>query len=139
MHTGISIASRLHERYELILPVRFSVLPEHADKVTYTGGADNETDADLLDIARSGAAFIASVYIPRMASILIRLYELDDAGGAPLLAGRARVQRVAMTDARPAYLIGAQFTDDSDAFATDMERLISRAETGPEHAPGGTP
>ena len=150
MQPGISTELRNHHRYELSLPVRFAVLPEHADQIIYRiGPPSGEQQADLINIGRNGLAFMTNAFIPSNARILARIYNLGDDGGTPILAGQARVRRIRMTDGRPGYLAGARFTDESVAFTRDLHVLLARAEGHPnlaanaDHAPprqsGGRP
>lgn len=145
MQPGISTELRNHQRYELSLPVRYAVLPEHAEQISYRiGPPSGEQQADLINIGRNGLAFMTNAFIPGNARILVRIYNLNDDGGTPILAGKARVRRVRMTDGRPGYLAGVRFFDDSVAFSHDLYVLLARAEGIPEFAakaaqPGGRP
>ena len=122
MQPGISTELRNHHRYELSLPVRFAVLPEHADQIIYRiGPPSGEQQADLINIGRNGLAFMTNAFIPSNARILARIYNLGDDGGTPILAGQARVRRI-------------RFTDESVAFTRDLHVLLARAEGHPDFA-----
>ena len=127
-------------RYDVSIRAAISVLPEHAGLVRFAGGSgarDGWVDVDLVDFSSSGVGLMSAVFIPRRTLLMARLY---GPGGSTQVIVEAplRVQRVCMTDRRPAYLIGTSFTDPPPESVDQINRLLALL-AGPEDAATGTP
>jgi hypothetical protein len=70
------------------------------------------------------------VFVPRMSILRIRVNELSESESTPILDVKARVQRVVMTDRRPAYLIGTSFYEVSEEQRAIIMRTAARMEDG---------
>jgi hypothetical protein len=125
-------------RYDVSIRASISVLREHGSLVRFAGGAgarDGWIDVDLVDFSSSGAGIMSHVFIPRRTLLLARLYSF---GSEPKVIVEAplRVQRVAMTDRRPAYLIGTAFADLPPTSVEQINHLLELL-AGPEAASTG--
>lgn len=124
-----AIQARRAPRYEIVLPVRVSVAPEHVGRVRLRAVA-TELSGDLIDIGRGGVAFMLPCFLPRMCLATLRILGLEGSRGPTLLTGRVRVQRVMMTDCRPAYLVGGLFVQQDAIFMGDLDALLRRLGAG---------
>lgn len=83
--------------------------PEHVKGVALAGASgakDGWVDVDVIDLSAGGLGMISLVFLPRKTQIRLQILGPDPEAPALVeLAGT--VQRVCMTDRRPAYLIGA--------------------------------
>ncbi|GJQ28526.1 MAG: hypothetical protein HBSAPP03_04100 [Phycisphaerae bacterium] len=98
-------------RHDLCLRGQVRVIPEEEGGVRLSpsaGTKDGYVDVDIVDIASGGLGFISMVFFPRTCLLETRVFGPGD-GTALVLTARTRVQRVCMTDRRPAYLMGCSF------------------------------
>ncbi len=106
---------RRHERHELVLPAILSVAPEHQSLVRFNPSIcerDGWIPATLADISPGGLGLVTSVFIPRMSLMRVRVMRGQDE--RQVLDVKVRLQRVTMTDRRPAYLLGTAFVELND-------------------------
>jgi hypothetical protein len=127
-------------RYDVAIKAALSVLPDHAGLVRFGGGAgarDGWIDADVVDFSSSGIGIISTVFVPRRTLLMARLYSFEQNGGV-IVEVPIRVQRVAMTDRRPAYLIGTSFADPAAKSVDQINRLLELL-AGSEDPSAGAP
>lgn len=106
---------RRFERHELVLPAILSVAPEHQSLVRFNPSIcerDGWIPATLADISPGGLGLITQVFIPRMSLMRVRVMRGEDE--RQVLDVKVRLQRICMTDRRPAYLLGTAFVELSD-------------------------
>lgn len=121
--------ARQHERHELVLPIRLSPSEHAGQQVRFrTRASTNKYDfeGDLIDLSRGGVGFMCHHYLPKGTRVDLRVCGLDGDPTRAILVARGRVQRVRMTDSRPAYLIGAAFIDSDAVFEHDLGLLLNR-------------
>lgn len=125
MTTQSELRYRGHERFDVVLPARIRVEASSRASVRLSkafGGPDAWTDADVHDISRHGLGIASTLFAPRKTTLDIEIFGLAGSGSGPILSASARVQRVVMTDRRPAYLLGVTF----ESMAPEqLERLES--------------
>ena len=103
------LAIRRHSRLDVSLRGKFMVAPEHKGIVRFTAtGPGGWLDADIVDLSEGGLAFMSTVFVPRRTILAVRMLGPTEAI-QPLVELTLRIQRVQMTDRRPAYLIGGAF------------------------------
>jgi len=125
---------RRNARYEVALPARFRIAAEHQGIVAFgaaTGAQDGWVDADVVDFGSGGVGFMSQHYVPRGVILDLEIMSLEVQGGDVLLACRAKVQRVLMTDRRPAYLVGTAFAGQSPESIKKIDELIALLEGEP--------
>jgi hypothetical protein len=120
--------ARQSERHEIVLPIRARQTADTADRVRLVNARADDTpiEGDLIDLSRGGLGFMTTRFLPKGARLDARVCGLDADPSRPVLVARVRVQRVRMTDSRPAYLIGAAFIDSDAVFEHDLELLLQR-------------
>ncbi|MCL4219894.1 MAG: PilZ domain-containing protein [Phycisphaerales bacterium] len=115
MTTEKDLIVRRFERHELVLPAILSVAPEHQALVRFNPSIcerDGWIPATLADISPGGLGLITQVFIPRMSLMRVRVMRGEDE--RQVLDVKVRLQRICMTDRRPAYLLGTAFVELSD-------------------------
>ncbi|MBX3364754.1 MAG: hypothetical protein KF866_08325 [Phycisphaeraceae bacterium] len=126
---GLSV--RRSVRFELVLPVRMCIAPEHRGHVRWNtglGGPEGWIDADLIDFSAGGIGVMSLVFVPRKTLVRFKVLGIDGGPGEPLLDAVARVQRVTMTDRRPAYLLGTSFERTNEVVTRQIAELIGRLD-----------
>ncbi len=109
MTTQEPLAIRRHSRLDVSLRGKFMIAPEYKSIVRFTAsGPGGWLDADIIDLSEGGLAFMSTVFVPRRSIIVVRVLGPTESI-TPLVELSLRVQRVQMTDRRPAYLIGGAF------------------------------
>ncbi|MDX2133028.1 MAG: PilZ domain-containing protein [Planctomycetota bacterium] len=113
-------------RYDVCLRGMVSVIDEQVGGVrltTASGVRNGWLDVDVVDLATGGLGFISSIFFPRR--VLLRVRVLGQGDTPPtLLECTARVQRVCMTDRRPAYLMGCAFEAQTPQADAQLAALI---------------
>ncbi len=122
-------------RYDVSIRGSVSVAPAHALTMKFGAGAGAQhgwVDLDIIDFSSTGIGMISAVFIPRRALIMVRALSY---GPDPrqILEVPVRVQRVCMTDRRPAYLLGTCFADPSPEQAEQIAALLRVLEGDPRH------
>jgi len=142
--TGLNV--RRQVRHEMFLPAAIRVAKEHSTQVRLAPGvADEEgwVDASLVDFSLGGMGLIASAFFPMRCAVEVRVYSVDTLDQKVLLGVPGRIQRIVMTDGRPAYLLGISFQGDdpqrADALAqfNDILTSMNAANAGSLSGPGG--
>lgn len=129
MHEDSGLIVRRHERRDLVLPVSLSVAPEHQPMVRFAAGIcerDGWIRGTLTDLSPGGLGMMTHVFLPRMSILRVRVRELSDDESSPVLDVKVRVQRVVMTDRRPAYLVGTSFVDVTEQQREVIARAVAR-------------
>lgn len=126
MEGDAALMVRRTVRHDVVLSATIAVAPEHATTVRFSpaaGGRDGWLEVDVVDFSGGGVGLVTSVLLPRLTLLIVRVP--NPGGGPPLLEARCRVQRVSMTDRRPAYLIGTSFEDGSVEAARQIRDLLA--------------
>lgn len=114
-------------RHDLCLRGQVRILPEGEGGVRLAspaGAREGYLDVDVVDIATGGLGFISLAFLPRKCLLEVRVYGPGDAAGIVLTA-RSRIQRVCMTDRRPAYLMGCSFDNLTPESKAQLESLLN--------------
>lgn len=121
---------RRYERHELVLPAIVSVAPEHQSLVRFNSAVcerDGWIPATLTDISPGGLGLMTQVFLPRMSLIRVRVLRGHDE--AQVLDVKVRVQRVIMSDRRPAYLVGTAFVEVSEEQKAIIESITGNGSS----------
>ncbi len=127
--TDSALIVRRSVRYEISLPARIRVAAHHADALGFAKGVTDENrwhDISVIDFASGGLGFIIEVFLPRNVDLEIEIAGFHADENEPLLSARIRVQRVQMTDRRPAYKVGGEFIDLNESSAAQVEAMLDR-------------
>ena len=127
-HSGLSV--RRSARYEVALPGRVRIAAEHRSIVRFapsSGARDGWIEVDLIDIGTGGVGLFSPIFLPRNADADLEILSHDESRSV-LLACRSRVQRVIMTDRRPAYLLGLAFVGHSPETVKKISDLLAALE-----------
>jgi hypothetical protein len=119
---------RQSTRHDVVLRALVAFSQSQDGKACFSsqaGARDGWTDADLLDISGGGLGLITRLFIPRRALIRVRLFESEEMV-QPMIEVQARVQRVVMTDRRPAYLLGASIEGLTSQELEGLDRFLRR-------------
>ncbi len=122
---------RRAKRFDVVLPASICVGEEHADLVRFgprAGDRSGWIEGDLIDLGTAGAGFMSTTFIPRGAKVVLRLFDLGNRDGDPILELKGTLVRVVMTDRRPAYLLGIGFDQDNTPVHEEVLNLINRVE-----------
>lgn len=93
-------------------------------KVASTNG---QIEATVIDASMGGLGVVSSVFFPKRTRLDVRIpHPVDDSIVA--LEATMRVQRVAMTDRRPGYLLGLSFVHEDEASSERVDRFLSMLE-----------
>lgn len=114
-------------RHDLCLRGAVSVTTEGEGGVRFAAPAgvkDGWLDVDIVDIGTGGLGFISLVFIPRKTLLQVRVYGAGSESSL-LLTVSARVQRVCMTDRRPAYLMGCSFDNLTPESRAALDALLA--------------
>ncbi len=107
--------------------------PEHVGVVRFTaaaGAKEGWIDCDVVDLSSGGLGLMTTFFVPRRCVLLVRVYGTD-AAAPPIADAPCRVQRVCMTDRRPAYLLGTSFeamTAEAAEQINDLLTLLSQED-----------
>lgn len=122
-------------RYDVSIRAAVSIHPDQAQLVRFAaaaGARDGWLDVDLVDFSSNGVGIMSPVFVPRRTVLMARLYAFGP--DAPVIVeAPLRVQRVCMTDRRPAYLIGTSYADPGASSISQINRLLELL-AGPEDA-----
>lgn len=127
------LAIRRSTRHDVVIPARIRVAPVHSAAVKLSaasGVRDGWLDVDVVDFSSGGVGILSPVFLPRGCVLTVRLLTPADEGNpeSMLLEVQVRVQRVVMTDRRPAYLMGTAFDSLTPETAAGIEGLLKRME-----------
>jgi hypothetical protein len=125
-------------RYDVLIRASMAILPEHGGLIRFGAGSGARAgwvDVDLVDFSSSGVGLMSPVFVPRRALINVRLYGYGPEAPV-ILEAPVRVQRVYMTDRRPAYLIGTSFADPSQKSIEQINGLMELLAGSEAPAPG---
>ena len=128
MFTDFDLIVRRSARYDIALRAKIAPTQMHASAVRLNSGAGAKAgfvEADVLDFSGGGIGLLSMVFFPRKSSLRIIIQGLRD-GEPDLLDAVVRVQRVVMSDRRPAYLIGTSFESLNEAAVQQVNSLLDR-------------
>ena len=132
MEQDSGVMVRHTQRYDASLRARISICPEHAPVIRLAPGSgvkDGWIDMDVVDFSSGGIGLVSLVWLPRRTLVQFQLHAPGREREEPVVQGRTRVQRVTMTDRRPAYLLGTAFETPVDPkLRAEMEALIAMFE-----------
>lgn len=132
-----NLVVRQSARHDIALRASMSIDKLHAEAVRFSSGAcgtDGRVGADVVDVSTGGIGLMSPVFIPRKAVVTLEIFGLDPQA-APLTTVCCRVQRVMMTDRRPAYLLGLAFERISAEESSKIQSLLD-ALSGETTPPG---
>jgi hypothetical protein len=72
---------------------------------------------------------MVDLYLPRRCLLRIRVTGLDESDDESVLDLKTRVQRIRMTDRRPAFLVGTSYEDLTDMQLTAVEALSNQLDS----------
>lgn len=127
MNNGLIVRSSV--RYEISMPSRVRVAPYYAEVMNFAkgvGDGDRWVDVDVIDYAAGGLGFISMVFFPRNVDLEVEILDTRLSDAPPLLRAMIRVQRVQMTDRRPAYQVGCSFVDPDEQTSKQIDALLAR-------------
>jgi len=137
--SGQNVIVRRAQRHDVALPARIRVGDEHVPLVRLSAAAADRTgwvSVDVIDFSAGGLGLMSRVFVPRRTVLEIQILPVapsdgdETQGGAervppePLLSARVRVQRVIMTDRRPAYLIGTSYAETNQALDAAIDHIL---------------
>ncbi|MFZ4574870.1 MAG: PilZ domain-containing protein [Phycisphaerales bacterium] len=128
MSSSPPIIIRQSARYDVVMRAQLSVSPEHAGIVRFSGASgsrDGWIECDLIDISTGGVGLITRLFVPRRLVARVRIFTSEESTEPALECG-IRVQRVIMTDRRPAYLLGTCFEGVTDSEMQALQTLLAR-------------
>ncbi len=124
------IIVRQSARHDVCLRGLARIAPESAGTVRLaraSGAKDGWIEVDVVDLSSGGVGFVSMLFLPRRSVVTLRIF--GNAPEAPALATvQCRIQRVCMTDRRPAYLIGAAIESTDDEARGGLEKLLTLFE-----------
>jgi len=129
--TERDLAVRRATRYDLALPLRFSVADPDGAQVSFGKGIPHRNgwvSADLVDLSRGGLGILTPVFVPRKTALRVRLLQSAEPDAPVMLDCGVRVQGVVMTDRRPAYMLGTSFSPASDDDRAAIEAFVAQVE-----------
>jgi len=119
--------ARQSVRYDVSIRGCASIGPDHLASIHFGAGAgarDGWIDLDIVDFSSNGVGMISPVYIPRRTQLIVRAYSFGEKPEL-VLEVPVRVQRVCMTDRRPAYLIGTAFSEPDERASQQIAALLA--------------
>jgi hypothetical protein len=119
--------ARQSVRYDVSIRACAMVGPEHHESIRFGAGAgarDGWVDLDIVDFSHNGVGLISPVFIPRRTQLIVRAYSYGE-NPQVVLEVPVCVQRVCMTDRRPAYLIGTAFHGPDEKALQQIASLLA--------------
>jgi len=127
MEESPPVIIRRSVRHDVSMRATLRVASEHTGSVRFTsaaGAKDGWIECDMVDLSSGGLGVMSGFLVPRRCVVLVRVFGLE-AGAGPILEVPCRVQRICMTDRRPAYLIGTSFEAMSATAAEGVNALLT--------------
>lgn len=118
-------------RHAVSLRAMVSVSPVHRTMVRLSqalGGRDAWLSCDVVDFSGGGIGIIASCFFPRNCRVWVKVLSGENDGQRTLLAVECTVNRVVMTDRRPAYLLGLGWHEPTDAIKAKISEVLDLLE-----------
>ncbi|GMV27441.1 MAG: hypothetical protein AMXMBFR58_34720 [Phycisphaerae bacterium] len=137
MPSDFDLIVRRTARYDIALRAKAGPTQLHAAaiRLSATVAARNGlVDVDVLDFSGGGVGLLSMVFFPRRSCLRLVVQGFVD-GEPDLLDAVVRVQRVVMSDRRPAYIIGTSFESLSTAAQAQVDQLLARLEGGSDVSP----
>jgi hypothetical protein len=88
------------------------------------GLASGWVECDCVDVGLGGIGLIATVFVPRLSQVRVRLFSAAETKDQ-ILEATGVVRRVIMTDRRPAYHLGVSFHELDDKAQAQVAALMS--------------
>jgi len=130
---------RQFERNDVTLDGEFEVAAAHQGQVAFSGRNSAVVDARTVritvsDIGAGGIGFQAPIFLPRMLSGVLRIFDLHEPCGAPeggvtrriAFEHAVRVRRCELTSQVPSYLVGSSFEGADDRLDAELAALMER-------------
>jgi hypothetical protein len=130
MSSDFELVVRRTTRHDVSLRARVVPTQGHsaairlAQSVVPRGGM---VEVDVIDFSGGGIGFFSTVFFPRRTCLRLVIPGMRE-GESELLDAVVRVQRVVMSDRRPAYLIGTCFESLNETSSAQVEAIIDRLE-----------
>lgn len=124
---------RRNARHDVAIRGRICIAPEHAKNVSLAGASgvkDGWVDVDVVDFSTGGVGMISLVFLPRKTHVRMQVLGPDPESPA-LVELSGVVQRVCMTDRRPAYLIGTSVSELSPEARSRVESILAMFADAP--------
>ncbi|MBK9189263.1 MAG: hypothetical protein IPM33_09950 [Phycisphaerales bacterium] len=118
---------RRNARHDVAIRGRVSIAPDHAKSVSLAGASgakDGWVDVDIVDFSTGGVGMVSLVFLPRKTHVRVQVFGPDPESPA-LVELPGVVQRVCMTDRRPAYLIGASVGELTPEVRSRVESILA--------------
>ncbi|HLO40609.1 MAG TPA: hypothetical protein VK176_06265 [Phycisphaerales bacterium] len=130
MSNDFELVVRRTTRHDVSLRARVVPTQGHAaairlaQSVVPRGGM---VEVDLLDFSGGGVGLMSMVFFPRRTCLRLVIQGLRE-GEPELLDAVVRVQRVVMSDRRPAYMIGTSFESLNETSSAQVEAILDRLD-----------
>ena len=118
-------------RHAVSLRALVSVSPVHRTGVRLSqalGGRDAWLSCDVVDFSGGGIGIITSCFFPRNCRVWVKVLGGESEPQKTLLAVECVVNRVVMTDRRPAYLLGLGWYEPTDAIKAKISEVLDLLE-----------
>ncbi|NUQ52872.1 MAG: PilZ domain-containing protein [Phycisphaerales bacterium] len=118
-------------RHAVSLRALISVSPVHRTMVRLSqalGGRDAWLPCDVIDFSGGGVGVITNCFFPRNCRVWIKVLAGEAESQKTLLAVECTVNRVVMTDRRPAYLLGLGWHEPTDSIRDKIAEVLDLLE-----------
>lgn len=118
-------------RHAVSLRALISVSPVHRPMVRLSpslGGRDAWLSCDIIDFSGGGVGVITNCFFPRGCRVWVKLLTSEAENPRTLFAVECTVNRVVMTDRRPAYLLGLGWHEPTDAIKEKIAEVLDLLE-----------
>lgn len=88
------------------------------------GGRDAWVPSDVVDISGGGLGLVTTCFLPRGCLVWVKVLAGEDDARRTLLAVECTVNRIVMTDRRPAYLLGLGWHKPTDAVKAKIAAVL---------------
>lgn len=130
---------RQFERNDVVLDGEFEVDVVHQGQVAFSRRNADMIDSrtlkvSLSDIGAGGMGFQAPIFLPRMLSGVLRVFDLPESGSAPearptrriAFEHAVRIRRCELTSRVPSYFVGSSFENADDRLEAELDALVDR-------------
>ena len=135
--TGLTI--RQFERNDVVLEGEFEVGAAHQGQVALSGRNGAVVDSRTVritvsDISAGGLGFQVPVFLPRMLTGVVRIFDLHGSAGASkgirtrriAFEHAVRIRRCELTTRQPSYFVGSSFENADDRLDAALAALTER-------------
>lgn len=129
MTDDFDLIVRRSARHDISVNARAAPTQQYASAVRLAASASRGgfVDVDVMDFSGGGVGMLSMVFFPRKTCLRLIVKGLRE-GEPDLLDAVVRVQRVVMSDRRPAYIIGTSFESPSQAAQAQVDALLARLD-----------